>query len=186
MIKRNGIALVVALTLGFGCGRVDSVGVDAGEPVDGGDQPDAVAVDAQEFSCPADCTRLGDAEMCLCEENLDWDAARGACAADDLVLARVDDQASSDIVRGESDRLDFPIWLGGTDTAGEGEWRWEKGGDIFWLGLADGSPPAGMFADFSQLEPNNGGVGENCLEAVNGGWNDVPCGVTRPYVCGPL
>lgn len=182
MKKPNGIALVVVVMLGVGCGGVD----EAGGTLDGGDQPDAGPIDAQGLACPGDCARLGDAELCLCEENLDWNAARAACAADDLVLARVDDQASSDIVRGESERLDFPIWLGGTDVTNEGEWRWEKGGDIFWIGLADGAPPAGMFADFSPTEPNNDGGAENCLVVVSSGWNDVPCGVARPYVCGRL
>ncbi len=70
-------------------------------------------------------------------------------------------------------------WIGGSDAATEGEWRWVTGpeaGTIFWNGLANGSTP--NFAFWNNAEPNQSGnedyahITDNSV-GVNGSWNDL-------------
>jgi len=72
-------------------------------------------------------------------------------------------------------------WMGASDDAVEGEWRWVTG-ELFWLGGPGGSVQGGLFADWNSGEPNNVGVGENFgnwFGAGAGVWNDVSAASTR-------
>ena len=64
-------------------------------------------------------------------------------------------------------------WLGATDEAVEGTWRWQTG------------PEAGEllpYTNWSAGEPNNQSD-EDCMQFVTGGqWNDISCGSTRRFV----
>jgi hypothetical protein len=71
-----------------------------------------------------------------------------------------------------------PIWLGGTDSAQEGVWRWVNGG-VFFVddGAIGGAAVRGAVNHWNDFEPNNSGGEEDCLEmGAAGGWNDVQCG----------
>ncbi|MDD3721717.1 MAG: T9SS type B sorting domain-containing protein [Lutibacter sp.] len=70
-------------------------------------------------------------------------------------------------------------WIGGSDAAVEGVWKWVAGpenGTIFWNGLANGSSP--NFAFWNTAEPNNLGD-ENYAHVtapgvgIKGSWNDL-------------
>ena len=70
-------------------------------------------------------------------------------------------------------------WIGGSDSAVEGEWRWVTGpeaGIIFWNGLANGSTP--NFAFWNNGEPNQSGdedyahITDNSV-GMPGSWNDL-------------
>ncbi|MFC4721319.1 T9SS type B sorting domain-containing protein [Geojedonia litorea] len=71
-------------------------------------------------------------------------------------------------------------WLGGTDEAVEGVWRWVTGpeaGTIFWNGGINGSTP--NFANWNTNEPNNCCGGEDYVHVTfnvgnPGSWNDLP------------
>ncbi len=79
-------------------------------------------------------------------------------------------------------------WIGATDLAVEGEWRWVTGpeaGTLFWQGLANGTEIT--YANWNGGEPNNvGGGGEDyahiaAASVIRGGapigaWNDLPNG----------
>ena len=58
-------------------------------------------------------------------------------------------------------------YLGATDLDTEGTWTWIKsGGSTFWEGgdpTAGGAVVSGMFANFFDGEPNDGGAGQDCL-----------------------
>ena len=59
-------------------------------------------------------------------------------------------------------------YLGATDLDVEGTWKWIKtGGATFWEGgdpASGGAAVAGMYANFLDGEPNNGGsTGQDCL-----------------------
>ncbi|WP_299111567.1 T9SS type B sorting domain-containing protein [uncultured Winogradskyella sp.] len=73
-------------------------------------------------------------------------------------------------------------WIGGSDQATEGIWRWETGpeaGQVFWEGQVNGSAPDGMFAFWNTGEPNSFGDEDYAhITAPNvgilGSWNDLP------------
>ena len=80
------------------------------------------------------------------------------------------------------------IWLGGSDTAVEGEWRWIESGsdaDRFWDGDVDGYQPSGAYTNwFSSTQPNDLGGAEDAirLDSTNGKWYDAPTtGVGNNY-----
>ncbi|HEX9827282.1 MAG TPA: T9SS type B sorting domain-containing protein, partial [Flavobacteriaceae bacterium] len=71
-------------------------------------------------------------------------------------------------------------WLGGTDEAVEGVWRWVTGpeaGTTFWNGGINGSTP--NYANWNANEPNNCCGGEDYVHVTfnvgpPGSWNDLP------------
>ena len=81
---------------------------------------------------------------------------------------------------------DLFTYLGGSDAAVEGEWRWAGGseaGQLFWQGGVSGSAPGGGFAPWdSPNEPNNGFGDEDYLimyvsSGPIGMWNDIGGGL---------
>jgi flagellin-like hook-associated protein FlgL len=78
-------------------------------------------------------------------------------------------------------------WLGGNDTAVEGEWRWTEGpegledggqGRQFWQGQSNGSAVNGSFENWGGGEPNDSG-NEDYLQISQASnpvasWNDLP------------
>jgi len=75
---------------------------------------------------------------------------------------------------------DIGAWLGGSDAAEEGVWRWTEGpeaGTNFWNGLAGGSAPGGAYTNWHEGTPNgaHNGLEEDHLHMVANGdlWNDA-------------
>ncbi|KAG8004883.1 Ladderlectin [Nibea albiflora] len=65
-------------------------------------------------------------------------------------------------------------WIGGTDSVKNSQWFW-----------SDGSKFSFHFWGFD--EPNNLGGKEHCIEmndAEDFSWNDLPCDIKLPFVCG--
>lgn len=117
-----------------------------------------------------------------------WDNARNA--SEDYTfggktgyLATITDQVESDFVW---DHLQATGWIGASDSAVEGEWRWETGpeaGTQFWSGNFSGNPVGGQYNKWAEEEPNNSGGGEDCAQFWNeGDWNDLVCSTPRPFV----
>ena len=74
-------------------------------------------------------------------------------------------------------------WIGGSDAAQEGVWRWVTGpetGLIFWNGGVNGTTP--NFAFWNANEPNNQGpehyahITDDSVTSTPGSWNDLPLG----------
>ena len=66
-------------------------------------------------------------------------------------------------------------WVGGADSAVEGEWRWSGGpenGQQFWQGLAAGGAVNGMYTNWNAGEPNQSGNEDSLQFLVSGKWND--------------
>mgnify|MGYP002031788785 CR=1 FL=1 len=126
--------------------------------------------------------------------NIKWTDAKAAVdnqdAADPLnyhYLATVTSQAEQDEIARQIGDVGINAWLGGQDTAVEGEWRWTEGpegkedggqGRQFWNGTSGGSAVGGAYENWAANEPNNAGD-EDYLQISQGGtppggWNDLP------------
>lgn len=119
---------------------------------------------------------------------LNWTAAKAACEANGDYLATISSEAENTII---GTKLGLAagniLWIGGTDAAVEGEWRW-TGGEVnnvqFWQGSQTGSPVGGQFSKWTSGKPSNGSS-NNCL-AFNGGvrtWHDGSCTSSIRYIC---
>ena len=78
------------------------------------------------------------------------------------------------------------VWLGGTDTAAEGTWRWVTGPEAGTIFSSGSSSVAGGDVNWQIGQPDNWGD-EDCLHLyVNwpNVWNDVPCnwGASAGYI----
>jgi prepilin-type N-terminal cleavage/methylation domain-containing protein len=80
------------------------------------------------------------------------------------------------------------VYLGGSDSAGTGAWRWVGGpeaGTQFWAGAAAGSAVGGSYTNWASGQPDNPGS-ERCLELYQpfgNKWNDIGCsGAWAGYV----
>lgn len=116
--------------------------------------------------------------------NINWNSAKSA--AEGLTaygaagyLATITSQEENDFVSG---RLTGDGWIGGSDSAVEGAWRWVTGPESstqFWSGTAGGSTVNGNYAHWNGGEPNQSGD-EDCAETYvsSGSWNDLPCTAT--------
>ncbi len=118
--------------------------------------------------------------------NLSWTAAKPVAAARTYYglqgyLATVTSAGEDTFING---KLAATGWIGASDAAVEGTWRWVTGpeglanagaGTQFWTGLSNGSAFGGAYANWNPGEPNNSGGAENWAQFYVGGlWNDLP------------
>ncbi|MFP6854581.1 MAG: flagellin [Opitutales bacterium] len=105
----------------------------------------------------------------------------------DHYLATITSQSEQDEIARQIGAVGINAWLGGNDTATEGDWRWTEGpegrenggaGRQFWSGKSGGSAINGAFENWGSGEPNNSG-NEDFLQISQGStpagsWNDLP------------
>ena len=130
------------------------------------------------------------------EANLNWTDAKAeadvrdqADPINDHYLATITSEYEQDVISFQIGQVGINAWLGGNDTAVEGEWRWTEGpegledngnGRLFWQGKSSGSAIGGAYENWGNNEPNNAG-NEDYLQisqAVQpdgsvGKWNDL-------------
>jgi hypothetical protein len=110
--------------------------------------------------------------------------AASRCAMEQFRLARVDDQTENSYLRTTTTSAigNVNVFLGGTDGAVEGAWRWGDGAQ-FWQGGSGGMEVGGLYENWDSGEPNNDS-NEDCVELrTNSAWNDRECGDSLPFVC---
>ena len=94
-------------------------------------------------------------------------------------LAIIDSQIENDFI---SSIVGGDAWIGATDEAAEGEWRWVDGRQ-FWQGNGSGGPVGGLYSSWGPGEPNNNGNIEDwAYIGPNGLWNDQRTTHTAGYV----
>ncbi|MEM6698067.1 MAG: T9SS type A sorting domain-containing protein, partial [Bacteroidota bacterium] len=121
---------------------------------------------------------------------LTWEEARMAAEGRQLngvsgYLATVTSEEENGFV---VSKLEGEGWIGASDVAVEGEWRWVTGpegqmnngqGLLFWMGEADGIPANNAYINWASGEPNDFQDTEDIGEDyghyfANGTWNDFP------------
>jgi hypothetical protein len=137
-----------------------------------------------------DCASTSGVTYSFCAGPLDWSGSSSACTADGKRLVVVDSAEENAWLSATASAADLTsLWLGGSDGAVEGEWRWGDGSH-FWQGLdvtSGGAAVGGLYSNWIAGEPNNveGRIVGNCLRmlAGDGVWRDGDCSVARPFVC---
>ena len=101
-------------------------------------------------------------------------------------LATITSQEEQDFVEA---LLTSSSWLGGSDDAVEGEWRWVEGpeeGEQFWQGLAGGTAVNGSYENWAPGEPNQffgpGNPENRAHMRADGLWNDLPDSQSLNYI----
>ncbi|XP_023806801.1 C-type lectin domain family 17, member A-like isoform X1 [Oryzias latipes] len=124
--------------------------------------------------CPAGWIRFGSSCYFFSVESKSWDEARKSCKARqaDLVVINTNDEKTFLVAF-----RDKPVWIGLTDKAEEGTWKW-----------VDGSPLNLKFWGKNQPDSDGGGKihgEEDCAEIREtlGYWNDLACGTSLRWIC---
>jgi hypothetical protein len=116
--------------------------------------------------------------------SLSWNDAQASCVTLGAHLATVESLNEEIVVATLNDNTIADVWMGATDAAVEGDWRWLDGVDF----PPSPSPNASSFQKWNTGEPNNNstGPGEDCAVfrlTTNGVWDDRNCATTLSSVC---
>jgi hypothetical protein len=152
---------------------------DAAAPIDGGPP------DGGPLTCPPTLGCITDSylgiEYCFCGSLRNWVSARAACQAVGLDLVRLTSLAQEEFF---TMRFSFRrYWIGATDSAAEGDFRWVDG-TLLWMGGPTGSAVGGEFTNWQPGQPSDlggTGVGDCVVVDTTGGWIDDICDSTRAY-----
>ncbi|VDI22639.1 Hypothetical predicted protein [Mytilus galloprovincialis] len=150
-------------------------------------------------SCPSRIQQLQhvrvytDACLLFVEHTVSWDDARKSCRSFGGDLVMIKDSAKQKFIL---DSLTFEhwntqnIWIGATDKAKEGDWRWIDGSHVTYGNFADGQ---GNKYHATRRFLFSDGSNEDCalIRRSDGGlWHDYPCdfglgslGYHYTYVC---
>ncbi|XP_032872926.1 CD209 antigen-like protein C [Amblyraja radiata] len=121
-------------------------------------------------SCPEQWTKFKQSCYLFSSSSKSWEVARRTCASADahlVVINNVEEQGfimKTTIVR---------RWIGLSDSASEGDWRW-----------VDGTDYKSSVKFWNEGEPNNAKNAEHCGEMFGDGrWNDQPCDNNQKWIC---
>jgi hypothetical protein len=199
---------ILASTLALSCVRVSSRGPGDGAPADAApgfdltlDQADIQVRDTASKEicnglddnnnsqvdeggvCPTGCAgRTWSGRVYyFCAHSEAWTGAKSFCGQHGMKLARVNSASESSWMMSTAKSLwgVVPdIWLGGTDSAQEGTWRWQDGAVFYQSGKAV------LFCDWKPGEPDNIAAGDDCLTICQvTGWNDLDCSTKAHHIC---
>jgi hypothetical protein len=164
----------------------------------------------EDGACPEDCQgfALKGRGYMYCAVEVAQATALARCSAQGMRLAWIETaeenaQIVANIVAAPLPRPDddaeLLTYIGGSDAASEGVWRWVGTDSIpdgvqFWQGTSadtGGQAVGGAFANWAPTEPNDTDGNEDCaaLSAIGannrepGNWDDRSCDTEFPFVC---
>ena len=147
-----------------------------------------VAADAGEAgNCIA--TDSSGSRYWICSTLAFFDSAARDCSARGASLAQVSSAEENDFLALSASDIGTHsnLWIGGTSDD-EHVWTWPDG-TVFWIGLAAGSAPDGLYANWKAGEPNDSSTvvdeSERCaaLTLFDTQWNDRACSLELSYIC---
>ncbi|MEP4681788.1 MAG: LamG-like jellyroll fold domain-containing protein [Rhodopirellula bahusiensis] len=102
-------------------------------------------------------------------------------------LVTIRSSYENELVQDIVSRAGSEFYIGGTDATSEGNWNWIEDGveaDNFWVGDELGAAPAGVYANFNSIEPNDFGGNEDYLAIYGstGEWLDISGADNRGYI----
>jgi hypothetical protein len=163
---------------GDNAGQSGNEGGDAGVGPDlGNDEPDVDAAPPP-LTPPCPGSELGASCYEVFGELAAWDGAEQRCLAWGGHLASIQSLEEDAFLDDWPARLGIPfgdgsgVWLGGTDVAADGDFRWLDGSVL-------------SFSSWAPNQPDNG-PGIDCIEKRNDGtglWYDRRCSDPRAFVC---
>jgi len=139
----------------------------------------------------ASCTpaTYGGHAYAFCFTPLPWSSASNDCSVKGMRLARIDDAAENAWMQSiafanvPDVSSQYWPWIGGTDLAVVGEWRWTDGA-LFWLGGSNGAAQGGLYENWVAGSPTTNGAATDCAILQHAGfWTDYDCDRLEPYVC---
>ncbi len=140
-----------------------------------GGVPGGTAVCVPDADCT--CADYEGGEYRLCVTEATYQEAQTSCESAGMALVRVDDQAENDWLLAEFSSLGLflavsqpMVFLGGTDAAVNGEWRWSDG-DVFW-NETDG---AVLYTNWWPNFPKPGEPGDCVGMLEDGTWAERAC-----------
>ncbi|XP_062891694.1 C-type lectin domain family 10 member A-like isoform X1 [Mobula hypostoma] len=120
--------------------------------------------------CPTDWIRFRKSCYQFSSRTQIWAESQRHCASVDAHLVVINNEEEQEFLRRT---LQMRYWIGLSDTASEGDWRW-----------VDGTDYSSSLTYWSEGEPNDGDHGEDCAEIFdNGKWNDLPCSNIQHWIC---
>jgi hypothetical protein len=151
-----------------------SVNPGASEVCDADDNNCDGLVDDGPNTCPCPIEHYDGRGYAFCELDLPWDVAEPLCAAFGYEMVSISDADENSFVLDAIASYDPSTdwWIGFTDDAVEGLFRWSDGTPVTYENWEPGQP--------------NDFFGQDCAEidAGDGLWNDESCLFTfQPYVC---
>lgn len=89
------------------------------------------------------------------------DSARENQAILEALSAHLSEKQLASTLANDGSEAPF-AWLGGSDSASEGQWVWENNGDVFWSGDFNGGPVGGRYNNWG-IQPDSGSGNEDAL-----------------------
>ncbi len=117
----------------------------------------------------------------FCDDGRPWSRARSACESVGMSLARIDDEPENEYFY---ENIYWDVWLGATDEAEEGEWKWLYGDELFWAGGYHGAPVGGLYNHWAWGGPMDFHWAD-CLALSSwwGDWESWDCEDYLAWVC---
>ena len=179
-----------------GTGGLEDTSGAAGEAGAGGCQPngapeycDGLDNDCDPSTsdeCPSGCVGqayLGVGYM-ACSTELNFASCEAKCEEQDMRLVKIDNAAENAFVVSRVKGFSLYTWIGGSDQAKAGTFKWRDGTVIY----ENGVPAKGVYQNFGSGEPASNPA-PNCLQITKGPappagfWSTATCSDTQPYVC---